>query len=126
VDGRADGRQGAVVRFDPDEIDALAAAIAARLRPPSGPVATAGDQPEYVTRCAARRLFGLETKALLRAQRSGAIAAFRIGKATVYRRHDLRALVESSRVAPATAHPANDAEPGDAFERAMANARRRR
>jgi len=113
------------VRFEPDEIDALAAAIAARLRPQPSPVPTAGDPPEYVTRSAARRLFGLETKALLRAQRSGAIAAFRIGKATVYRCHDLRALVENSRVAPGPTRPANDAEPGDAFERALANSRRR-
>jgi hypothetical protein len=114
------------VRLDADEIDALATAIAARLRPLPGPVPTEGDPPEYVTRRAAGRLFGLETKALLRAQRSGAITAFRIGKAIVYRCHDLRALLENSRVAPGPTEPANDAEPGDAFERAMANARRRR
>jgi hypothetical protein len=114
------------VRLDADEIDALATAIAARLRPLPGPVPTEGDPPEYVTRRAAGRLFGLETKALLRAQRSGAITAFRIGKATVYRCQDLRALLENSRVTPGPAQPANDAEPGDAFERALANARRRR
>ncbi len=114
------------MRFDPDDVDALAAAVAARLRTQPGPAPTAGDGPEYITRSAARRLFGVETKALLRAQRAGAIAAFRIGKATVYRCHDIRALVENSRVAPRPAQPANDAQPGDAFERAMANARRRR
>jgi hypothetical protein len=61
----------------------------------------------------------------LRAQRSGAITAFRIGKATVYRCHDLRALVENSRVASAPNKPANDGAPSDAFEQAMANAGRR-
>jgi hypothetical protein len=112
------------VRFDEDEIDELAAAIAARL-PHPGAAPTAGDHPEYVTRAAAKRLFGVEIKVLLRAERSGKLSAFKPGKSVVYRRQDVVALIERSRVAPS---PANDAQAveGDTFERAIGNAQRRR
>lgn len=70
---------------------------------------------------------GVELKALHRAEKTGELAAFKPGRAVVYRHVDVVALVERARVAApeGTPGPANDAEPDDPFERALARADRR-
>jgi hypothetical protein len=78
--------------------------------------------PAYVTRSEARRM-GVETRALLAAERSGELEAFRPGRSTVYRVADVRKLVEAHPVAPPTTpSPAPAGEPTDLFERARQSA----
>ena len=78
----------------------------------------------FVTRAQARAL-GIETRALLRAQRSGAIEAFRPGREVVYRRSDVLAVVERAKVVEASPEPRPAVLRMDPFERAMAHAERR-
>jgi len=63
---------------------------------------------------------------LLRAQRSGAIEAFRRGREVVYRRSDVLALIERAKVVEASPEPRAAVLRMDPFERAMAHAERRR
>jgi hypothetical protein len=102
----------------------LAAAIAERLRDLMKPAPAAADV--YVTRRQATAL-GIEGRALRRLEKRGELQSFRPGKTTLYRRVDVLALVENSRVlpSPATA-PENDVEPIDPFQRAVARARAER
>ena len=104
-----------------EAVKVLAGAIAEEMRDLLAPAAS---PVEYVSREDAGHL-GVERKALLRAERAGELPAFRPGKTVLYRRQDVVALIERSRVAPT---PANDAQAleGDPFERAIANAQRRR
>jgi hypothetical protein len=78
----------------------------------------------FVTRAQARAL-GVETRALLRAQKSGAIEAFRPGREVLYRRSDVLALVERAKVVLESPEPCATVLPTDPFERAIAHAERR-
>jgi len=92
-------------------------------------VDAAGSGQAYVSRAQARAM-GVEVKALQRAERSGEIVGFRVGRSTVYRVEDVRKLVEAHPVAAAVAPAApvaNDrSEPADPWERAVSRATRRR
>ena len=94
-------------------------------------------QPAYVSRAEARTM-GVETRALLRAERAGELPAFRVGRSTVYRLADVVALVAAPPVARSTsgqsglwgplARPASPAaeEPADPWQRAVGRAAKRR
>jgi hypothetical protein len=60
------------------------------------------------------------------AERSGELAAYRPCKATVYRESELRAWIQRHRVEPEERQTAVVEFPADPFDRAVANARRRR
>ncbi len=94
--------------------DAEIHALLARGLPP--PVSSPDDI--FVTRAGAVRL-GLEGKAAMRAEREGRLSAYKPGRQVLYKKAAVLALIESSRLAPV---PANDAEPEDPFERAVARA----
>jgi len=94
--------------------------IAAKSNRPTDPPSS----EVFVTRAQARAL-GVGTRALLRAQRSGAIEAFRPGREVVYRRSDVLALVERAKVVEASPEPPAAVLRMDPFERAMAHAERR-
>jgi hypothetical protein len=82
----------------------------------------------FVTRTDAARM-GLERKALLRAERSGRLEAFKPGRVVVYRRRDIEALVESHKVLPragaAAISPASGLLPTDPFDIALRKAKQR-
>jgi hypothetical protein len=109
------------MRFEiPDEVvAALADAIAARLPRAAAPASTTA--PRFITRAEAVAL-GVELKALHRAEKTGELAAFKPGRAVVYRAADVVALVERARVAaPAVASSeAANVIALDPFERARA------
>ena len=75
-------------------------------------------EARYFTRREAAREYRVEVKALLAAERAGLLTAYRPGRHMLYKRVD----VEASRVEAreSTPAPANDAEPDDPFERALA------
>ena len=79
----------------------------------------------FITRAQARAL-GVGTRALLRAQRSAAIEAFRPGREVVYRRSDVLALVERAKVVQASQGPCAAILDIDPFEKAIAHAEQRR
>jgi hypothetical protein len=79
----------------------------------------------YVTRARAKAL-GVETRALLRAQRSGAIEAFRPGREVLYRRSDVLALIERAKVIERPSVRCAPAPEDDPFEAAVAHAEQRR
>jgi hypothetical protein len=71
---------------------------------------------------------GVERRALLRAERSGRLEAFRPGRVVVYRRRDVEALVESHKIlleAKASATSSVEGLHIDRFERALQNGARR-
>jgi hypothetical protein len=72
--------------------------------------------------------YRIELKALLAAERTGLLTAYRPGRHVLYKRVELEAMIEASRIAvrEEVLAPANDAEPDDPFERALAGARHRR
>src|ERR1019366_10602892 len=115
------------MRFEiPDElVAALADAIASRL-PRAAPLPST-TEPRYLTRREAAREYRVEAKTLLAAERAGSLAAYKPGRHVLYKRVDLERMIEASGVeareeGPA---PANDAEPADPFDRALARAGRR-
>ena len=116
------------IELSNDSVAALADALAVRLKVVPKPVETSSAPEHFVTRTDAARM-GLERKALLRAERSGRLEAFKPGRVVVYRRRDIEALVESHKVrlhSEAPASPSCETMPTDCFERALHRADRRR
>jgi hypothetical protein len=91
-------------------------------------VGVALSTPAYVTRQQASKM-GVEVRALIRAERSGDLQAFKVGRAKVYRLADVEGLVEGHPVAGAGATrgvaPA-PAEAADPWARAVALAAKRK
>ena len=84
-------------------------------------VDAAPSAPAYLGRAEARAM-GVEVRALLRAERSGGIVAFKVGRRVVCRLADVRQLVEAHAVVPSRAAPTvarTPEEPADAWERAL-------
>jgi hypothetical protein len=107
----------------------LALAIARELETsrPASPAPSLGSG-RLLTRRQARDELGIEVRALMRAERSGELAAYRFGKAVAYRVGDLEAFVARHRVAPPVppAEPSETAVNGDVFDLALARAARRK
>ncbi len=81
----------------------------------------------YVSRAQARAM-GVETRALIRAERTGELTAYKAGRAKVYRRADVQRFVEAhaaSASAPVDHRPAVEDEPDDTWSRALARRARR-
>jgi hypothetical protein len=114
------------VELSNDSVAALADALAVRLTAvPKGGQASATER--FVTRSEATRM-GVERRALLRAERSGRLEAFRPGRVVVYRCRDVEALVESHKILPEAKASATSSVEGlhmDRFERALQNGARR-
>jgi hypothetical protein len=114
------------IELSNDSVAALADALAVRLKVVHKPAETSST--EFVTRAEAARM-GLERRALLRAERSGRLAAFKPGRVVLYRRRDVEALVESHKVPPGSGAFAAESESGplhtDPFDIALRNAEER-
>lgn len=78
----------------------------------------------FITRAEATRM-GIERRALVRAERSGSVDAFKPGRVVVYRLRDVERLVESHRVPADPPDQTPDSTPIDAFERAIQKAQKR-
>ncbi len=102
----------------------IADIIIERIGTSSARVADPPKSEVFVSRAQARAL-GVETRALLRAQRSGALEAFRPGREVLYRRSDVLALIERAKIARESPEPCAAVLATDPFERAIAHAERR-
>ncbi len=102
-------------------LDALAERIAAKLADRVGSPAPRAAS-EYMTRRQAREQLAIEERVLIAAERAG-LPTFKSGRTKTYRREDLVALVERSRVQPKA--ESEDAQLDD-FERARRRAVARR
>ena len=115
--------------YQPDDVRALAQAIALELRetsepaPTLPPVAEAG-QPVFITRRQVVKRFAIDTKTLRAAEKAGQLECFRPGRRVLFRFADVVAFVESHKVAPAVKEPSDHVVEIDAFERARADRRR--
>ncbi|MGD0680043.1 MAG: hypothetical protein ABSC94_32060 [Polyangiaceae bacterium] len=110
------------VELSAESLAALADAIATRLKKePALPDPSAAER--FVTRAEATQM-GLERRALLRAEHTGRLQAFKPGRVIVYRRRDVEALIEAS-VKVRSVGPerrGSDRLNADRFDKALQNA----
>ncbi len=115
------------IELSNDTVAALADALAVRLKVVGKPAETSAPD-HFVTRTEATRM-GVERRALLRAERSGRLEAFKPGRVVVYRRRDVEVLVESHKVLPgagaAAISPESGLLPTDPFDIALRKAKQR-
>jgi hypothetical protein len=115
-----------ILELSNDSVAALAEALVVRLKDVTKPAPTSAPD-RFVTRAEAARM-GVERRALLRAERSGKLEAFKPGRVVLYRSRDVEALVESHKVVllpEASMTPEVGLLPGDGFEKALRNAAKR-